>query len=316
MKIIDPHLHLFNLDQGDYHWLKADNPPFWPDKSIISKNFIEQDLTLNQPLHLAGFVHIEAGFDNLNPWREVAWLEQHCRKPFRTIAFLDLSLEVSAFKSGLNKLKQFSSVVGIRHIFDDDALALQVLTQVKENLALVAEQALLFELQMPLDNLAAVDNIIAIAKAVPKLQLIINHAGWPTLNSTENNTENNTKINAKNSAWLTGLQCLSQVANCAIKCSGWEMSDRTYQLNTVKIVINDCLEYFGDDRVMLASNFPLCLFSHSYQDYWDNQIKLIEQLDNHLLSKKLNKQLSIDLLKEKLCYSNAQRWYKFTHSSA
>ena len=46
MKIIDPHLHLFDLKQGDYHWLKEENPPFWPDKHLIKKSFKETDLTL------------------------------------------------------------------------------------------------------------------------------------------------------------------------------------------------------------------------------------------------------------------------------
>ena len=78
IKIIDPHLHLFDLKQGDYHWLKADNPPNWPDKNVINNTFDEQDLSLSPPLSLAGFVHIEAGFDNLQPWRELNYLQKSC----------------------------------------------------------------------------------------------------------------------------------------------------------------------------------------------------------------------------------------------
>ena len=91
MKIIDPHLHLFALELGHYHWLKAENPPFWPDKQHIYKSFDETDLMLTAPYSLAGFIHIEAGFDNEQPWRELAALEQSCNKPFRAIANIDLT---------------------------------------------------------------------------------------------------------------------------------------------------------------------------------------------------------------------------------
>ena len=63
MKIIDAHLHLFDLQAGEYRWLSPDNPPFWPDKPVIAKNFSESDLVVSAPEQLSGFVHIEAGFD-------------------------------------------------------------------------------------------------------------------------------------------------------------------------------------------------------------------------------------------------------------
>ena len=104
MKIIDPHLHLFDLEQGDYQWLKAENPPFWSDKKIIASNFAETDLQLSSPFELAGFVHIEAGFDNSKPWREIAWLEETCSLPFRSIAGINLLLPSNEFQQVLDKL--------------------------------------------------------------------------------------------------------------------------------------------------------------------------------------------------------------------
>ena len=70
-KIIDPHIHLFDLAKGQYQWLQTNNPPFWPDKHIIQKNFIEQDLKLNNNFSLEGIAHIEAGFDNESPIEEI-----------------------------------------------------------------------------------------------------------------------------------------------------------------------------------------------------------------------------------------------------
>ncbi|MFT5708807.1 MAG: L-fuconolactonase, partial [Oceanospirillaceae bacterium] len=118
MKIIDPHLHLFDLDLGQYSWLKTKNPPYWPDKNIINKNFAPIDLTLEPPFEHAGFIHIEAGFDNIAPWREVQWLESIVTGRFKTIANIDLTLPATDFLALIKRLTQQSSVIGFRHILD------------------------------------------------------------------------------------------------------------------------------------------------------------------------------------------------------
>ncbi|WP_448245994.1 amidohydrolase family protein [Thalassotalea agariperforans] len=286
LNIIDPHIHLFDLNQGDYHWLKSANPPFWPDKHLIQQNFSEADLSLSNNLQLAGFVHIEAGFDNKQPWRELHWLEQTCKLPFRSIAFIDINQSPINFTLELTKLSQFSSFVGVRYIFEDDnTLTTLSKEQVLTNLKLLAERALIFELQMPFDNIDAIKLISQLLTQLPKLKVIINHGGFP-----EPDSESQFK------QWQTVIQQFSQFSCCAIKCSGWEMQNRHYTVNWQEKVINHCLACFGEDRVMLASNFPLTLFSQPYPAYWQ---AYAEQLT-----------LAPKLL-EKLCFTNSYHWYNF-----
>ena len=122
MNWIDPHIHFFALQHGHYDWLKPNNPPYWRDKSVIARSVYERDLFKGNHATLGGFVHIEAGFDNGQPWREVVFLEQHCVKPFRSVANIDLRSSTSL--SDIDRLKRFRSVVGLRHILDDDAATL------------------------------------------------------------------------------------------------------------------------------------------------------------------------------------------------
>ena len=181
MKIIDPHIHLFDLHNGDYQWLKQDNPPHWPDKTIICQDFSEQALQLTAPLTLAGFVHIEAGFDNQRPWRELQWLEQHCQLPFKAVACADLSLPGMEFNNQIQQLLKQKSLVGVRQILDDEALTLLSLPQVQKNMAYLGEQQLSFDCQMPLDNRQTTEQLIQIIKKTPTLKCIINHSGFPPL---------------------------------------------------------------------------------------------------------------------------------------
>lgn len=288
MKIIDPHLHLFNLEQGDYQWLKTDSPPYWPDKKIIAESFTEKDLALSTPLQLAGFVHIEAGFDNQRPWREIAWLESSCSLPFKSIASVNLLLPTNEFQQTLDKLSKFKSVVGVRDILDENACAYLSNLHVKKNLAQLAEQQLIFECQMPLTDVVATEQLIAIINELPTLQLVINHAGWPPEDIASKQWQ----------YWQNALEALSSYENIAIKCSGFEMVNRQYSAQWQQRVLKHCLATFGLNKTMLASNFPLCLFKESYQKNW------LTHFDNQ--------QLSINEL-ELLSYKNALRIYQISN---
>lgn len=290
MNIIDPHLHLFDLSKGKYDWLKPENAPKWPDKNIIHRNFTEADLQLTAELHLAGFVHIEAGYDNEEPVEEVKWLEQKNVSPFKSIAGVNLLANEEKFAESIDQLKALESVIGVRDILDDNAFEYLSNNTVLNNLKQLSQNNLLFELQMPLTDINSVNLLTQFFSAEPNLQIVINHAGFPSPNSTHNEYE----------LWLQGIAKLSQFKNCTIKCSGFEMADRNYTVEWQNTIIDKCINSFGEERVMLASNFPLCLFSKSYQQYWLNLIE--------------NTTLSNNLL-NKLCYDNAQRTYQITSLS-
>tara|TARA_R110000868_G_scaffold401944_1_gene677804 strand:- start:315 stop:1187 length:873 start_codon:yes stop_codon:yes gene_type:complete len=280
-KIIDPHLHLFNLQKGDYAWLKPQNPPFWPDKHVINNSFVEADLLL-PPNQLAGFVHIEAGFDNQQPWREIDWLQQHCTLPFKSVAFADIT--AITFTKHIKQLKLRKSVVGIRHILDEKAVEILSSTLIQQHFSLLAELEFSFDAQLSLADSQAVELLISLANKHKTLRIIINHGGWPPV-------ENNVDAQKK---WQLNLEKMAKCENIAIKLSGWEMSNRAWQPQHAATVIQDCLALLGQTRVMLASNFPLCLFTMSYSDLWNTYAEL----------PKISTQCF-----ENITFSNAISWY-------
>ncbi len=259
-RIIDPHLHFFNLSRGDYHWLKTDNPPFWPDKAIIQRDFSEQDVSLEAPFQLCGLVHIEAGFDNDDPCRELQWLAASVNTcPHKAIAFIDLTLPSEAFERQLAALLGCDQscgdqLVGIRHITEGKDAELLLAPPVLDNLACLSGHRLIFEAQFELANAHISEQLARYAKALPALNIVVNHGGLV--------------CRQRYKPWLAGLEALSPCTNIAIKCSGWELAERDYQPDWMAQVIKRLLRCCGDDRVMLASNFPLCLFSSNYQDLW------------------------------------------------
>ena len=345
INIIAPHLHLFDRTLGDYHWLKTENPPFWPDKEIIQRDFSITDLmdnsAPNRAINLSGFVHIEAGFDNDSPWRELAYIEglaieglateslgiesisgdslaNDNLKPLklRTVAAIDLLASPAQFNSTLQKLQQHSSLIGVRHILDEQALFILSNQNAQDNLAqlnafnlntfnintlnLNKSTGFIFELQLPLA--AEVSNkFMPLLKQTiannSQLSFIINHAGFPP-----------TDINSSAwHQWQSNITELAKYSNVFVKCSGMEMVDRQYKMSWFSTVTSFCISEFSLERVMLASNFPLCLLGdkvgnelskQSYQGYWQD-----------ILESTLIKQCS-EKEKSALLYDNALKIYQ------
>lgn len=286
--IIDPHLHLFALNKGHYHWLKTEQAPFWPDKALISRDFSEQDLQLPVDLCLKGFVHIEAGFDNQQPWREIEWLETHCQLPFRSVAFADLCAD--DFPQTISKLKAFHSVVGIRHILDDQALAILNNKRIHQHFSILEQNGWRFDAQLDISDGPATEALMQLSRHFPAVPIIVNHGGWPPSCAQPKPWQQ----------WADSLQKLSEHANIAVKMSGWEMNNRHWQMPQVIDSMLYSLQIFGTRRVMLASNFPLCTFSFSYGELWRNYREAIVQAQ---LGETVWQQLSAD---------NAAQWYQLT----
>ena len=292
MKIIDPHLHLFDLKLGHYYWLKADNPPFWPDKQLINQSFNESELTLTKPYSLSSFVHIEAGFDNEQPWRELDVLEETCQKPFRAIANIDLTKSNQQVIATIEKLAERVSFVGVRHLLDEQALVLLQNKQVLNNIKILNDKGLVFEAQLSLIDQIPVAALCYVIENNLNIRFIINHAGFPPKDIHSIDWQR----------WHSNLTKLSFYQHVAIKCSGWEMTDRNYKTTWLNENLSLIFATFGANKMMLASNFPLCLFSHNnYQAYWQSII-------SSDFFQALNEQE-----KSALCYDNALNWYSMNN---
>ena len=283
MKIIDPHIHLFDLLKGKYHWLKPQNPPFWPDKALIRHDFSQDDLALGLAGELTGFVHLEAGFDNEQPYREIEWLEQHVKGPFKSIAHLALDRPLAQVEQHLAKLLEYTSVVGVRHLLDEQAVEILSQQRVRDSLNLIAQKQLIFETQISGLDDKAVEQLTDVANRFPQLTIILSHGCFCP----------NNKSGVDH--WQRNIERLAQCQNIFIKASGWEMVARDYQTDDVARVVSTLVASFGVTRVMFASNFPLCLFSAGYDDLWTKYQKL-----------GLNEQTW-----QALSFSNAQRIYRF-----
>jgi predicted TIM-barrel fold metal-dependent hydrolase len=303
IKIIDPHIHLFDLSAGNYDWLKPDNEPFWPDKSKIARSYSDANIQLQSKFKTVAYVHIEAGFDNVKGDREIANTVKRATLPLRSIGCVDITLSPTNFMNALGTQAKHKSAVGIRHILEETTSNnTSILLDLENphsftNLAFLESHNGIFELQFDVNNREHVVQVFTFFSRMPKLQLVLNHAGFAPL-SFDSNNEHYVSFED----WMINIQLLAKLPNIAVKCSGFEMVDRNYSAAHVKAVIAHCIDTFGIDKVMLASNFPLCELSLSYEDYWLQLLATAGQLTTEHPS---------NLNKEALYYDNAFRIYQF-----
>ena len=267
INITDPHLHLFNLADGEYGWLQPNQGPDWTDKFALLRNFTESDLRLSEPLSLAGYAHIEAGFSNDHSWLEIDWIESQASLPIRTIGCINLCASQTDFSDSITQLLQRSSMVGVRHIFDEQLDSIISHTNTFPNLKTLESNGLLFELQFDATDEVAVDKIISLMKQLPSLTVVLDHQGFGSTALSDDQKHH----------WLSGLTKLAELPNLYVKCSGFEMLDRGFTAETLQQTVEQLVSLFGQSRVMMASNFPLITFSMSYSDYWSMVVDVLNE---------------------------------------
>ncbi|OHU86308.1 MULTISPECIES: amidohydrolase family protein [Pseudoalteromonas] len=275
-QIIDPHLHFFDLQKGQYQWLVGSSPPAWPNLDKIRQNHGLAQLVLGDDLCLAGLVHIEAGFDNQNPATELKWLAtQISTLPYKAIAYIDMTQAPKDFCAQLQPLLDNTNFIGIRDISEGPDANKLLHPNVATNLAVLAEHDLVFEAQFELHHDSVAKHLSVVCQQLPKLQVVINHSGF---------LQQDTK-------WQGGLQLMAQCRNVAIKFSGQEHVNNHLDSHTLLAVL---IAAFGDERVMFASNYPVCLMRDDYANVWHHYRQLVDD----------------DTLWGKLSYHNAKRVYR------
>ncbi|AXT37972.1 amidohydrolase [Alteromonas sp. BL110] len=280
---VDPHIHLFALDEGQYNWLKPTNAPFWADKKSIAKNTTEAMLHRASLGQLCGFVHIEAGYDNSRPWREIAFLERHCTLPFRSVGCIDLA--ANSVGSHIDKLALYPSVRGLRHILDNDAETLLRAPKVKWALSHMASRGLSFEAQLNIANSNAVSALLNVLEQNPALKVAIDHAAIAPID-----------INSfAFKTWRQNIRVLSETGQVAFKFSGLEMQERSWRWQRAYYIFENLLNIVGTNQIMLASNFPLCQWRMPYAALWHGFSDMVAPLS--------------EVQKVALLSRNAKQWY-------
>jgi predicted TIM-barrel fold metal-dependent hydrolase len=167
------------------------------------------------------------------------------------------------FGASVRRFKGGSVVKGVRGPFPKGA---------PDDKRFVAGIRLLGGLGMSYDLLVGSDAIFEAAKLVqacPDTRFVLDHCGNPDVKWYAPTAEQDLPTRMRRRRWEEGIARLAEKPNVVCKISGVAESgeDGKVTAEVVAPVVNRCLDRFGDERVMFASNWPVCLKTISLADW-------------------------------------------------
>lgn len=298
LPIIDAHHHYWDLSLGAHPWLCKDPMiPFrYGDYSAIRRDFMPVHYDAGIGHHnVVATVTMEGEWDEADPVGETRWLATVIAEQGRPAAHVARAiLHRDDAEEVLAGHAAFAFVRGIRHKPAAAARPDLIVHGTpgsmsdpawRRGYAILTTHGLHFELQAPWWH---VDELLDLVGAHPETPVVINHAFMPADRSPEGLA-----------AWSAVLKRAATIPNAALKISGIGIRDRPWQLSDQRQVIETCLDAFGTDRCLFASNFPVDSLCGSFETIYDGfkaAIAGLPQMDQ-----------------VKLLNDNAKRFYRISH---
>jgi L-fuconolactonase len=265
MSGIDSHQHFWEYHPQEYPWIKSD----WP----IRRSFGPADLKpLLESVGLDGCVGVQAR----QTIAETQWLLDLAREhPFikGVVGWVDLqSPEVS------EQVGQFSAnekFVGVRHVVQDEPddrfmLREAFLRGISELRQFgLAYDLLVFPKQLP--------SAIELAGKFPEQRFVLDHLAKPLIRDQVLEP------------WRSQLRALAKFPNVYCKLSGMvtEAKWRQWRSADFQPYLETAWEYFGEDRLMIGSDWPVCLLSGDYKETMAIALDFLKQFNDETRNKVL-----------------------------
>jgi predicted TIM-barrel fold metal-dependent hydrolase len=250
--VIDPHHHLWDLSKVRYPWLLDDDKTsFFGSFESIASNYLPEDYLQDcGDFEVSESVHIQAEADSADPVAETRWLSD-LKGPVPSAIVVYADFRQDKVNSLLDAHCEFEKVRGVRQIlnYHDNTLFTYTDENLLENpawlrnFAIMARYNLSFDLQIYASQMA---DAARLAAKYPSIQFILNHTGMP-VDREEAGVEE----------WRKGMQTLATCPNIAVKISGLGMTDPNWTTKSIRPFVLETIDYFGIDRCMFASNFPV-----------------------------------------------------------
>ena len=233
----------------------------------IRRTYVVQDYlrdSANQ--EIVASVHIEALWDRSDPLGETKWLETLDKSRgvgARYIASAPFGTPEAA--GILDEQASFPRVVGVRDILSfhptnpgksfASHADIAFDSAWRRDIARLPRLNLMFELMMYPYQL---DGVLDVARSMPELRLVVNHCASPIDRDEEGMQR-----------WHDAVRRLAREPNIAIKVSNVAGYDPHPTYESVRAVALHCIECFGTDRTMLATDWPVASMTISFDEIYD-----------------------------------------------
>jgi len=247
--IVDAHHHFWNPGRRQYPWMGD-------ELAAIRRTFGPDDLRLQLAGNNVDRTILVQTISSIEETRE--FLDTASRTDFiaGVVGWVDLTdPAITEVIAGLQGATGGDQLVGIRHQVHDEPDARWLLRDdVQRGIAAVGEARLVYDLLVRTRELPAALTTI---RAHPRVRFVLDHAAKPRIAQ-----------GVWDSAWEEALAPLANEPNVTCKISGLvtEADWKSWSRDQLRPYVNRVLEWFGPDRCMFGSDWPVCLLAADYAE--------------------------------------------------
>jgi L-fuconolactonase len=241
--IVDAHQHFWDPALADY--------PFLEDVPSLCRRFGPEDLQPEIEANRIDASIVVQARSSLDETEQLLAFAEATPWVVGVVGWVDLT----APDDVTGALESFAGrgLVGVRHqVHDEPDQDWLVRSDVQRSLEVVADAGLALDLLVRTRELPAA---IVCAQRNPDLRLILNHVGKPPFGKSSM------------ADWREGIVRLAQLPNVFCKLSG--LLTETPDLAVATLAIREAVEYFGADRCLFGSDWPVCLLAAGYAESLD-----------------------------------------------
>lgn len=265
--VVDAHHHFWEPARGFQPWLRPEAAiPFrYGDYAALKRDYLPADLrrdARSAGVRLVGSVSMETEWSADDELGEVAYTEAFTATDgLPTAIVAHATLDRPDVDRTLAALATHPLVRAVRHkpgqSADPAAPARTLLSDPRwrQGFSRLAAHGLTFELQTAWWQFAEARTLFA---GTPEVPVVVNHAGLPADRSPD-----------ALAAWGRALRDLAELDHVRVKVSGIGVPETPWTPRLQRPVVERCVEAFGVDRVMFASNFPVDSLTATYAQVWN-----------------------------------------------
>jgi L-fuconolactonase len=276
VNIVDAHQHFWDPSRSQYPWMSADH-------AAIRRRFGPEDLLpLLRERGVQRTLLVQTR-SSLEESREFLALAAHTEFIAGVVAWVDLTRpDVAAVLADLAASPGGDRLVGIRHQVQDEEDPRWLLREdVQRGLGEVGRAGLAFDFLVgPAEPPAA----SATARLQPETRFVVDHCGNPPIRRRGDEQ------------WDREMSSIATLPNVYCKLSGL-VTEADWQRWTpadLRPYVARVLEWFGSERLMFGSDWPVCLLAGSYAEVFDAYVATLDGLSDEALQRVLG-QNAIDV---------------------
>ena len=244
VRYVDAHVHFWDQSEPGIEWPMLEPNFRFPLHQFNESGHYNADDHRRESagVPVSKVVHVQAAVVD-DPTVETAWLQRMADRdpagwPNGIVGSGDLWRDDSP--AMLERHAQYANFRGVRdptltdHL-DDDAI--------HDALTVMGRLGAACDVGLRLPRYEA---FLAVLDRHPEVTFVLNHGGTPSERSPEFLAQ-----------WRTELARLAARPNLVCKVSGFALGDKDWTLESLRPMVHDCIDIFGIDRCLFASDWPV-----------------------------------------------------------